>query len=89
MNRLLPYLLAVSLCLLSFVAWQVETISVNLTSLSRIEIIMQTATTTWTSGTTTHTVSTPRGDSESATAWAARHKEGVDAMQALFPPNEE
>jgi hypothetical protein len=89
MIRLIPYLLIGSLCLLMFTAWQVRDINGNLSSFTNEAPQMQTATTTWTSGTTTHTVATPRGDSETAAAWAARHKEAVDAMQALFPPNEE
>lgn len=36
----------------------------------------------------THTVSTPRASGESADEHAARHKEGVDALKALYPPVE-
>jgi hypothetical protein len=33
-----------------------------------------------------HTVNTPREDEETKEAWAARHKESVDALKELFPP---
>lgn len=47
----------------------------------------QTARTEWTdTAGLKHTVETTRGSSETAAAWSARHKEGVDAMKALFPP---
>lgn len=46
-----------------------------------------TLTTTWKDAENlTHTVSTPRASGESADEHAARHKEGVDAMKALYPP---
>lgn len=35
----------------------------------------------------THTVETPRLENEDADDWAARHKEGVDALKALYPPS--
>ncbi len=46
---------------------------------------MQKQTTTWVSGGATHTTSTPRLEGEQVAAWAARHKEAVDAFQAAFP----
>lgn len=33
-----------------------------------------------------HEVVTPKRDGETATEHAARHKEAVDALKALFPP---
>jgi hypothetical protein len=85
-NRLTAVALLTSMLLLGFVAWKVRTLSDPL-AIQNQEFTMQTMTSTWTSGTTSHTVSTPRGDGQTVAAWAAAHKEALDAMQALFPPN--
>ena len=53
------------------------------------ETEMQSVTTTWVSDGATQSVTTPRRENEDATAWAARHKEAVDALQALFPVDQE
>ena len=45
-----------------------------------------TLTTTWKSGNMTHTVTTPREGDETAAAHSARHKEAVEALKALYPP---
>lgn len=47
--------------------------------------------TTWTTSTPSggsmeHTVETERIDGEKTEDWAARHKDAVDALQALYPP---
>lgn len=49
--------------------------------------IMQTVTTTWTSGGAQQTVTTPRQEDESTEDWVARHRDAVVAMQAAFPPD--
>lgn len=46
---------------------------------------MQTARTSWTSSGKTVSVETTRKEGESATAFAERHKEAVDAMLIAFP----
>lgn len=48
---------------------------------------MQKTATTWVSEGLTHTLTTPRLEGEEIAAWAARHKEAVDAFKAQFPPD--
>lgn len=45
-------------------------------------------TSTWISGSTTHTVTTQQQDGETPAQWAARHAELLAAMQKQFPPNQ-
>lgn len=42
--------------------------------------------TTWRSGGMTHTVNTPRDAGETAEQHASRHKEAVEALKAVYPP---
>jgi hypothetical protein len=86
MNRWITATLLTSILLLGFVAWQVRDINGRLIPFTT-ETQMQTTTTTWTSDGMTHTVSTPRNDGETVTAWVARHKEAVDALKAIYPPD--
>ena len=49
------------------------------------EALMTTMTSSWTSGGIVRTVTTTRRDGESAEDFAARHRDEVEAMLALFP----
>ncbi len=49
------------------------------------ETTMTTMTSSWTSGGIVRTVVTTRREDESAEDWAARHRDEVEAMLALFP----
>ena len=43
---------------------------------------------TWTSGGLTHTVRTPKQGGDSSAVWAKKHKTHVDALMALYPPDQ-
>lgn len=49
------------------------------------EDAMQKLEASWPSGGMQHTVTTPRLEGEEVAAWAARHKEAVDALKVHFP----
>ncbi len=49
------------------------------------ESIVSTITSTWTSGGVTRTLTTTRGENETAAEFAARHEAEFAAMLALFP----
>lgn len=50
-------------------------------------LLMQTMTTTWKDAQgVTHTVTTTRGEGETQSAFAQRHKDAVAALQAIYPP---
>lgn len=68
--------------------WMVYRVETTAQEVLRIkEQIMQTMVTRWRDADgVEHSVSTPREPNESAEAQAARHKEAVKALQALFPP---
>lgn len=54
-----------------------------------IDMAPQTLESSWTGqGGLEHKVTTTRIDGESATDFANRHKEAVDALKAVFPPQE-
>ena len=46
---------------------------------------MQSVTATWVSGGLTQVVTTVQRPEEELTEWAARHRDAVDALLALFP----
>ena len=49
--------------------------------------IMQTLSTSWTSGGVEHTLTTTRQDGESAPDFIARHNEALDAALGQYPPD--
>lgn len=85
--------LAICMALLGALLWQTfridaqmsEIRSRNLVSLE--ELRMQTLTTTWSSGAIEHAVVTPRESGETTEHWVNRHREAVEASQAIWPPN--
>lgn len=71
------------------VAWELRGIHSAVDVLVRAgRAEMQTATTSWTSSGKTVSVTTTRKENETATAFATRHKEAVDAMLALYPKDQ-
>ena len=81
-------LLAATVVLLLINYGNIRTLTSEVTELRELrEASMQTMTSTWTSGGTTHTVTTPRNENESNEDWGKRHKDSLDEMQSLFPPD--
>lgn len=78
-------LLIATIGLLGYVAWRVSDLDRLVVTYQ--ENKMQTMTSTWVSGKTTHVCSTTKNTGESDAAWAARHAASLTAMQTAFPPN--
>lgn len=80
-------LVAAALCAaaFSYTGWR-EIADLNNSHIATEEVL-STLTTTWVDAENlTHTVTTHRQEGETADAFAARHKEEVDALKALYPP---
>lgn len=87
-NKLVLALLVTALLLIGAVGWKLQTLDSNVAaSLRQGDQIMQTTSTTWTSGTTQHTVTTTRNDGESLEDFLKRHDDAVKAAQVIYPPN--
>lgn len=87
-GELLPWIVAVvALAGTVWVGAGLSGIRESVATLIEQELVMpQQHETSWRSaGGLTHTVVTPRNPGEGSDAWAARHKEGVDALLALYP----
>lgn len=87
MARLFPAAVAVSLVLMLGVAWELRGLhsAVDVLVTRKDNAMAQTTTTEWLSGGLKVSVTTTRGASESASDFADRHKEGVDALLAKYP----
>lgn len=86
MTRAILVLLVATVAMLGYVAHEVADLGVRINYV--LEAEMQTLTNTWQSGGDAVTVTTTRQANETAAAFAARHKEAVDAAKEIYPPNE-